>query len=204
MLYKSTLCYKCGLAGGENSGCPWMKDYTPVEGWDAIWDEKIGSYNVTTCPMFTRMRTKKLDDKGVRNLSLSALRVNLEDYADGAYTYYETGIRTEPFIMAAVWLASPLAEEMADAIEMDIDYLVQNAKATAKELWKQPVLTPEQIIRFRKKRGLAAKDLGEIMHRDGAYILDIENGRRKKVKTKELKMIARALALTDEEKEEIT
>ena len=203
MLYKSTLCYKCGLAGGENSGCPWMKDYTPVEGWDAIWDEKIGSYNVTTCPMFTKMRTKELDDKGVRNLSLSALRVHLEDYADGAYDYYATGERTERFINAAIWLATPLAEEMADAVEMDIDYLVQNAKATAKELWEQPVLTPEQIRRYRKKRGLTAKDLGEIMHRDGGYILDIENGRRKRVKAKELRMIARALDLTDEEKEEI-
>ena len=80
---------------------------------------------------------------------------------------------------------------------------MQNAKETAKELWKQPVLTPEQVRRFRKKRGLTAKDLGEIMHRDGGYILDIENGKRKRVKAKELRMIARALDLTDEEKEEI-
>ena len=203
MQYKTTLCYKCGLAGGENSGCPWMANNTPVEGWKAIYEENLDSYNVIECPMFSKMRTLPLDDKGVMNLSYVALRANLEDYSDGVYDYYETGERTERLINAAVWLTTSVAELMAEACGMSIDYLVDSAKKSAKDLWEQPVLTPSQVKHYRKKRRMSAHDLGAILHRDRMYILGIEHGKRKRVKDKELKMIARALNLTDEEKEEI-
>ena len=52
-----TICWDCANATNGNL-CPWVKDYTPVEGWDAIPkrikfnDIITDSYIVMACPNF--------------------------------------------------------------------------------------------------------------------------------------------------------
>lgn len=52
-----TICWDCANATNGNL-CPWVKDYTPVEGWDAIPkrikfnDAITDSYIVIACPNF--------------------------------------------------------------------------------------------------------------------------------------------------------
>jgi len=60
---KSTLCWTC--QNGYANKCPWMTDFTPVEGWEAektvIMDnirEPIDSYLVIKCPMYVKENIK--------------------------------------------------------------------------------------------------------------------------------------------------
>ena len=54
-----TLCWLCANATDGNL-CPWVKDFTPVEGWEAeprkIFSNNvtIQSYNITKCPLFRK------------------------------------------------------------------------------------------------------------------------------------------------------
>lgn len=61
---KSTLCWTC--QNGYANKCPWMTDFTPVEGWEAektvIRDnirEPIDSYLVIKCPMYVKENIKE-------------------------------------------------------------------------------------------------------------------------------------------------
>lgn len=54
---KDTLCWECKNATGGGD-CPWVNDFTPVEGWTAT-PTKIktyygydNSFNVRKCPLF--------------------------------------------------------------------------------------------------------------------------------------------------------
>ena len=67
---KTTLCWDCAKNGGL---CSWSKNFTPVEGWEAIPTKinargydyyEIDSYKVVKCPEFELMeRLKKKEAK---------------------------------------------------------------------------------------------------------------------------------------------
>lgn len=77
MKQNKTLCWICQKAGGL---CSWSKNFTPVEGWEAIPTEitsyttggtkrareriKVcyGSYNIIKCPEFELLETVKLSE----------------------------------------------------------------------------------------------------------------------------------------------
>ncbi len=52
-----TLCWRCANAT-DSSKCIWVKNFTPIEGWDAVprkikyCGTIIDSYNVRACPNF--------------------------------------------------------------------------------------------------------------------------------------------------------
>lgn len=50
------LCWTCKRASNENAGCPWVKNFDPVPGWDAIFrdDRDIpgGTYEIRGCPLY--------------------------------------------------------------------------------------------------------------------------------------------------------
>jgi hypothetical protein len=52
-----TICWECANAT-DQSKCCWVKDYTPVEGWDAVPrrirynGSIVDSYMVKACPNF--------------------------------------------------------------------------------------------------------------------------------------------------------
>lgn len=58
--YKPTLCWNCANSVDQDK-CPWVRDFTPVPGWDATptihaeggWQE-FESYIVHSCPLFKR------------------------------------------------------------------------------------------------------------------------------------------------------
>lgn len=52
------LCCTCKNCYG---GCSWSRDFTPVDGWDAIptiikqqWGKQIGSFAIRDCPLYER------------------------------------------------------------------------------------------------------------------------------------------------------
>lgn len=52
---KPTLCWSCAKAGGGNvSECPWAREFKPVDGWNAIYNDELDSYAVISCPLFER------------------------------------------------------------------------------------------------------------------------------------------------------
>lgn len=60
---KRTICWHCANARGK-SRCPWVEDFTPVEGWEATaksfehGNKTIHTFDVHACPLF-RLRIKK-------------------------------------------------------------------------------------------------------------------------------------------------
>lgn len=51
----STICLDCKKAGyGSASECPWEKEFKPVDGWNAIYNDELDSYAVISCPLFER------------------------------------------------------------------------------------------------------------------------------------------------------
>lgn len=72
---KETLCWDCAKNGGL---CSWSKNFTPVEGWEAIPTKiqargayngyaEIDSYKVINCPQFELMeRLKNKKEKGAK------------------------------------------------------------------------------------------------------------------------------------------
>lgn len=72
---KETLCWDCAKNGGL---CSWSKNFTPVEGWEAIPTKiqargayngygEIDSYKVINCPKFELMeRLKNKKEKGAK------------------------------------------------------------------------------------------------------------------------------------------
>ena len=71
--YEPTLCWDCANATDQEA-CPWVKDFTPVPGWDAEHTVKedawypYESFIVRACPLFVRDGlhggTKKLKKRG--------------------------------------------------------------------------------------------------------------------------------------------
>lgn len=50
-----TLCWTCVHADkGHSSECPWARDFTPVDGWNAIYNKALDSYEVLECPRYKR------------------------------------------------------------------------------------------------------------------------------------------------------
>lgn len=71
---KTTLCWECAKNGGL---CSWSKNFTPVEGWEAIptkiqargaYNEhgEIDSFKVISCPEFELMERLKDKKKEVK------------------------------------------------------------------------------------------------------------------------------------------
>jgi len=68
-VYIETLCWSCSNAYG--GGCPWFKNYTPVDGWTA--DETVvnesdidiaaSSFRVRECPLHCKGRIKARDSE---------------------------------------------------------------------------------------------------------------------------------------------
>ena len=52
-----SICWKCAHAGNGRV-CEWMRDFTPVAGWDATYKKTLDSYYVKCCPKFE-------DDMGI-------------------------------------------------------------------------------------------------------------------------------------------
>lgn len=57
-MIRHTLCWDCANAVHDEK-CPWVKDATPVPGWEAEETHHTGffafdSYRVTKCPLFVR------------------------------------------------------------------------------------------------------------------------------------------------------
>lgn len=55
-----TLCWECKKSTG-GFDCPWVKNFTPVEGWDAKATEiryrntkRFNSYKVIKCPLYEK------------------------------------------------------------------------------------------------------------------------------------------------------
>lgn len=95
-----TLCFDCRNAT-KDWACPWVRNYTPVKGWNATKDHvgKPGgygfdSYHVWECPMFKRdsfgggtvedkfSRKEKvsLDDEGTKALATAIINQYVEDW----------------------------------------------------------------------------------------------------------------------------
>jgi hypothetical protein len=79
-LYQAgTLCLYCNNAvPGELAGCPWSREFVPVEGWTAVLNTKSQhgiSYFVIDCPLYEwdgrtpmwqlRLRQKKLKGREI-------------------------------------------------------------------------------------------------------------------------------------------
>jgi len=85
-MYESecTLCYERRKACKEKY-CSWVRDFTPVEGWEAEYNEKKDSYRVISCPEFERGRglPKDLDTEGCMRLLEAAMELMRDDYIHG-------------------------------------------------------------------------------------------------------------------------
>lgn len=46
-----TLCWQCKNSTNENL-CPWVKNFTPVRGWDAEKGINEGTFHVKHCPLY--------------------------------------------------------------------------------------------------------------------------------------------------------
>lgn len=47
---RQTLCWGC--RNSSRSGCSWSKRFEPVQGWEAIRNERTDSYHVVSCPLY--------------------------------------------------------------------------------------------------------------------------------------------------------
>lgn len=52
----NTICWDCANALGD---CPWSVSFTPVDGWDAIYNAANDSYCVLDCPEFRKEDRKE-------------------------------------------------------------------------------------------------------------------------------------------------
>ena len=80
-----TLCLHCTNAC--NRGCSWSDDFTPVDGWEAEYNEKLDSYYVISCPKFSEEteenKNRNLDTEGCLRLVERLLEVARDDYIKG-------------------------------------------------------------------------------------------------------------------------
>lgn len=79
---RDTLCLHCTNAC--NRGCSWSDDFTPVDGWEAEYNEKLESYYVISCPKFSEEteenKNRNLDTEGCLLLVERVLEVARDDY----------------------------------------------------------------------------------------------------------------------------
>lgn len=79
---RDTLCLHCTNAC--NRGCSWSDDFTPVDGWEAEYNEKLDSYYVISCPKFSEEteenKNRNLDTEGCLLLVERVLEVARDDY----------------------------------------------------------------------------------------------------------------------------
>ena len=79
---RDTLCLHCTNAC--NRGCSWSDDFTPVDGWEAEYNEKLDSFYVISCPKFVEEteenKNRNLDTEGCLLLVERVLEVARDDY----------------------------------------------------------------------------------------------------------------------------
>ena len=79
---KDTLCWRCARSCDKT--CSWAADFIPVDGWQADYWEKNGSYCVNYCPEFTpdsvNSRCTDMDEKGALALMERILEELHDDY----------------------------------------------------------------------------------------------------------------------------
>ena len=65
--YVKSLCWDCANAvPNSHHGCPWSRDFEPVEGWTAEYDDIKDSYKIFDCPLFVPDSEYKTDmTKGI-------------------------------------------------------------------------------------------------------------------------------------------
>lgn len=96
-LRRDTLCWKCANAT-DSTKCPWVKDFTPVEGWDAeetkIWynqevdgkhyrKEEV-SYIVKSCPLYEYENDHWVhipSDERAKQIATSIILRGAQDYS---------------------------------------------------------------------------------------------------------------------------
>ena len=80
--HEDSICWNCENACTKR--CSWADEFIPVDGWEAEYCEKYGSYSVKSCPLFTSERVDPglFDERGMMDLMVAALEVARDDYIE--------------------------------------------------------------------------------------------------------------------------
>lgn len=119
MAIVQSLCWMCGNACGK--GCSWSESFIPVEGWEAIRDDKNDSYTVVNCPKFRsgNGRPEEWDIEGCQELAAAIIKTAIVDYKAGV----KRGLITRFFRSKA----------FANISKIDPEWLIQALKESVEE-----------------------------------------------------------------------
>lgn len=91
---KNTLCWSCKNCEG---GCSWLREFKPVEGWEALHDVKkndaagrgdLESYLVLLCPEYVKGRCTGVESyEGAEQIVIEVAKLLADEY-EAAYKNY--------------------------------------------------------------------------------------------------------------------
>ena len=153
-LWSRSLCWTCAksIPTGEDD-CPWVTDFSPVDGWDAI-PKKVGrldTYEVKACPLFaddSKQRPLCDEDSPYQRLAGAVAETAVKDYIEAATAlmkkhekYVEAFEKTKDFNKFSSY-----------AISLHNKYKLRGKSRFWDDWWKEmPVFVTAARARYTKK-----------------------------------------------------